>query len=482
MIKKILPFLFLGFYLGLHAQKKAFTEYNTFIENLNATVDYINGEQQKLQQYHQDFFRYYKIFDSLTVHPYEPRISNRDSTIKVPLISEIPYHQLNENLNRFDSIISQIKFENDLDYSSEKIDSMNARVQLISKLSNEMQFNIDEIEKSFTSSEFKNRKKAHQLMLKELEKVEFLVKKFKRRKLELQELNYYIPEKMRKQLPSPYLSILEEFENRLKECKEGKNKEEMIHYFLPEKYFDKWILKKYSLRYWQVKYLEDLIINPKFEYGLKSNYNTKVEDYALQKIRSINDFESLPFEYIPPSKSPLGRHQKVFVVLILDISNSMNESGKLEELKTAVKSFVDALRPQDKFSIILFSNVSQELVLPGEKDTEYIKYLVDKINAYGNTLPESAIFRAYNIMNLQTNKGYDNEIILITDGVFEVTGKMKYHINLGKKKDIVFSILNIESGGENYKELKKLTQISEGKLYFIPETAMYDTIIEEILR
>ncbi len=476
---------FLGLFLLLNsfvfAQKKKFQSYNTFIQSINERVDYINQEQQKLQQYHQDIFRYYRIFDTLTVSPYEKQNTSFEKVVP-PSFSEEAYLTLETQFVRFDSLIAQIDFIDDLRYSQGKIDSMNARVLMIQKISNDLQRHIESVELSFSKQSLETKKKAYQLMRAELNKVSFLVKKFKRRKLELHEIEYTIPTKVRRQLPAKYLHILEEFQSRLSLCKEGGNKEDIIHYFLPERYFDKWILSKYSERYWQVKYLEDLIINPVFEQGLVTNYNTEVENFSLQSLKSVDAYNSIPFEYVPPTKSPFGRHKKIFVILILDISNSMNEFHKLDQLKESVKTFIDALRPQDKFSIILFSNLSQELILPGEKDTEYMKYLVDQIKAYGNTKPESAIFRAYNIMNLQTNKEYDNQVLLVTDGVFEVTGKMKYHINLGKKKDITFSIINIENGGENFQELKKLTSISDGKMYFISDDRTYETLVEEILR
>ncbi len=465
----------------ISAQKKKFEEYNRFIEMLNHKVEYVNEEQQKLQQYHQDFFRYYRIFDTLTVSSYSPRIDSI-TRVTIPHITEQAYAQFESEFQTFDSLIHSISFEDDLRYTAGKIDSMNLRVRAIEQSTIGIQKAIEAIQNSFVGENFESRKRAYRIMSEEMDKVEFLIEKFKKRKLELVEMEYYIPEKIQKQLPADYLEVLQEFQSRLISCKKGDNKEEIIHYFLPKKYFDIWILKKYNLRYWQVKYLEDILIHPSFERGLKTQYNESVATFSLQKIKSVNQYNSLPFEFIPLTNSPLGRHKKVFLILILDISNSMNENGKLAQLKASVKEFVDALRPQDKFAVILFSNVSQELVLPGERDTEYIKYKIDEIKAFGNTLPESAIFRSYNIMNLQTRKEYDSQVILITDGIFDVTGKMKYHVQMGKKKDIVFSIINIENNGEDYRNLEKLSEISGGKMYFINGSDTYPTLVEEVLR
>ncbi len=466
---------------ALDAQKKRIESYNQFIDELNANIENVNNTQQNLQQYHQDIFRYYRIFDTLTVTPF----THRELTTEFTEIPDKVYSAVEKyesNVRILDSISQSISFEKDLTYNEEKIDSMNLRVDQVTEISNKLQLNLEEIQLAFLENDLESRKKSYRLMLEELQKVEFFIKKFKKRKLELHEINYEIPIKIRKQLPVAYLEVLEEFQNRVDSCSAKDNREEIIHYFMPKKYFDKWILKKYNLHYWQVKYLEDILIRPSFQKGLQSQYNEKIKSYSLNQIKSINQYQSIPFEFVPLTDSPLGRHKKIFTILILDISNSMNESGKLSQLKESVKTFVDALRPQDKFSIILFSNVSQELILPGEKDTEFIKYKIDEIKAYGNTLPESAIFRAYNIMNLQTNSEFDSQAILITDGIFEVTGKMKYHIQQGKKKDIVFSIINIENKGEDYRDLQKLSEVSDGKLYFIDGYATYETLIKEIMR
>jgi mxaC protein len=47
--------------------------------------------------------------------------------------------------------------------------------------------------------------------------------------------------------------------------------------------------------------------------------------------------------------------EPVSIAFVLDVSGSMRQSGKLDAAKEAVRFFVDQLRPQDRFALIVFS-------------------------------------------------------------------------------------------------------------------------------
>lgn len=132
---------------------------------------------------------------------------------------------------------------------------------------------------------------------------------------------------------------------------------------------------------------------------------------------------------------------------------SKSSTTKMDDLKTAAKSFVDGMSsnsPTSKIGIASFSsvgygggNLDKSLVEIGS-DTSAFKTAINGLNAYGGTSPELALSKAYSELTSDTAKADGNPkvVILFTDG--EPTGE--------------HNMSGLDSNNTNYWDSKSATE------------------------
>lgn len=107
------------------------------------------------------------------------------------------------------------------------------------------------------------------------------------------------------------------------------------------------------------------------------------------------------------------------VVFVLDKSGSMDDEGKMENAKKALKFCLSNLNPQDTFNIITFSDevssFSQKGLLPADKaNVKGARDFVDKTSPMGGTDIESAMKQGLKSFRDSKNIRY---LIFLTDGL-----------------------------------------------------------------
>ena len=117
------------------------------------------------------------------------------------------------------------------------------------------------------------------------------------------------------------------------------------------------------------------------------------------------------YDHLPPAN----------LVLLIDVSGSMDLPNRLPLLKTAFRMMVQNLRPVDTISIVVYGGTVGVLLQPTSGlYQEKIMGVIDSLQAGGDTPGESALRMAYNIAHSKFIKGGNNRIILATDGDFNV--------------------------------------------------------------
>jgi Ca-activated chloride channel family protein len=118
---------------------------------------------------------------------------------------------------------------------------------------------------------------------------------------------------------------------------------------------------------------------------------------------------------------PAERIPAANLVFLIDTSGSMQSPDKIELLKQALAQMVNALRPQDRVSIVTYAG-SAGLVLPatpgGDKAT--ILAALEQLYAGGSTNGGAGIELAYATARQNYIDGGVNRVILATDGDFNV--------------------------------------------------------------
>jgi Ca-activated chloride channel family protein len=109
------------------------------------------------------------------------------------------------------------------------------------------------------------------------------------------------------------------------------------------------------------------------------------------------------------------------IVLLIDVSGSMQPNDKLPLIKTALGMFVDTLRPDDRLGIVTYAGTSG-VALPSTpaRHRDVIHRAIDGLYASGSTNGGEGLMQAYRMARQGFVPGGVNRVILATDGDFNV--------------------------------------------------------------
>jgi len=173
------------------------------------------------------------------------------------------------------------------------------------------------------------------------------------------------------------------------------------------------------------------------------------------------------------------------LVLLIDVSGSMNAYNKLPLVKSSLKMLVNQLRPSDKVSIVSYAGAANIALKPTSgTNKRVILDAIDALQAGGSTAGGAGIKLAYDLAASHFIKNGNNRVIMTTDGDFN-TGQssdidMQKLIEEKRKSGIFLSVLGFGMG--NYKDSKMelladkgngnyayIDNISEGRKVLVTE-------------
>jgi Ca-activated chloride channel family protein len=172
-------------------------------------------------------------------------------------------------------------------------------------------------------------------------------------------------------------------------------------------------------------------------------------------------------------RNPRRRH----IVLLLDVSGSMDSPDKLPLVKSAMRMFVDTLRDDDRVAIVVYAGASG-IALPATagSERERIHDAIEALTPGGSTNGAQGILLAYRVAREQFIEGGINRVLLATDGDFNVgvTGKgdLVRLIENEKKSGIFLSVLGVGTG--NLKDATMETLADKGNGHY----AYLDSLLE----
>lgn len=151
------------------------------------------------------------------------------------------------------------------------------------------------------------------------------------------------------------------------------------------------------------------------------------------------------------------------MVLLLDVSGSMNAPEKLPLLKNSIISLLSMMRPEDRISIIAFSDKPKVLLESASfKDEDKINKAINSLKSSGKTDGNAGIKLAYRTADENYIRGGNNRIVLATDGEFATSDETLQMISKFSKEDIFLSIFNFGKGAGASKALQQLTTLGNG--------------------
>ncbi|HET6992588.1 MAG TPA: vWA domain-containing protein, partial [Bacteroidia bacterium] len=131
-----------------------------------------------------------------------------------------------------------------------------------------------------------------------------------------------------------------------------------------------------------------------------------------------------------------------YFLFLLDISGSMNKSGKFSLMKNQIKDFAQGLNENNRIGIMAFSD-NAKILLPflGPADSVRIDTTIDHLKSHGVTNGDLAIHRVSEIID-SMHLPQRCHVIIATDGIFNITELTKnYADSVLNKNNTSFCVL-----------------------------------------
>ena len=160
------------------------------------------------------------------------------------------------------------------------------------------------------------------------------------------------------------------------------------------------------------------------------------------------------------------------LVLLVDVSGSMQSPDKLELLKSALRLLVHELKADDRVSMVVYAGASGVVLETTAGDqTATIMAALDGLTAGGSTNGGAGIRLAYALAQQAFIKDGINRVILATDGDFNVGTvdfeMLKQLVEDRREQGIGLTTLGFGSGNYNDQLMEQLADAGNGNYAYI---------------
>jgi Ca-activated chloride channel family protein len=168
------------------------------------------------------------------------------------------------------------------------------------------------------------------------------------------------------------------------------------------------------------------------------------------------------------ARSVAGRN----IVLLIDVSGSMQSPDKLPLVQTALRMFVDTLRPADRLAIVTYAGSSGvALQSTPASDRARIHHAIASLTAGGSTNGAEGLVLAYRIARQHFVDGGVNRVILATDGDFNVgvTSQGELHALIAREREsgVFLSVLGVGTGNLKDQTMEMLADRGNGHYAYL---------------
>ncbi len=176
------------------------------------------------------------------------------------------------------------------------------------------------------------------------------------------------------------------------------------------------------------------------------------------------------------------------IVFLIDVSSSMDRPEKLPYLKKSVKDMINILRQEDLVTVIIYASTVTVLLQgePGDNKV-VINSVIDQLGAKGLSHGTKGLNIAYANAKKNFINGGNNQIILVSDGLFNSTDFSATDIyKLAKwnaeTEKINTSVIGLGKNKEAIDFMKRLSENGSGNFIQIRnETDTATVLINEIM-
>jgi Ca-activated chloride channel family protein len=169
---------------------------------------------------------------------------------------------------------------------------------------------------------------------------------------------------------------------------------------------------------------------------------------------------------------PVRERPDVNLVLLLDVSGSMDEPDKLPLAQRSMALLLDTLKPTDTVAIVVYAGAAGEVLPPTPvKNKETILHALESLRPGGSTAGAEGIRLAYQLAERNFRKEGVNRILLATDGDFNVgitdRNELKGFVEREREKGVYLSVLGFGEGNYRDEMAQTLAQNGNGVAAYI---------------
>jgi Ca-activated chloride channel family protein len=160
------------------------------------------------------------------------------------------------------------------------------------------------------------------------------------------------------------------------------------------------------------------------------------------------------------------------LVLLLDVSGSMNQPNKLPLAVRSMELLLESLKPGDTVGIVVYAGAAGTVLEPTPaREKAKIVEALRSLRPGGSTAGAAGIELAYELAEKHFRKGGVNRILLATDGDFNVgiagTEELKGFVERKREKGVYLSVLGFGQGNYRDELAQALAQNGNGVAAYI---------------
>jgi Ca-activated chloride channel family protein len=169
---------------------------------------------------------------------------------------------------------------------------------------------------------------------------------------------------------------------------------------------------------------------------------------------------------------PVRQQSDVNLVLLLDVSGSMNSPDKLPLAQQSMALLLDSLKPTDTVAIVVYAGAAGQVLAPTPvEEKETILRALNSLRPGGSTAGAAGIQLAYQLAEKNFRKNGVNRILLATDGDFNVgitdREQLKGLVQREREKGVFLSVLGFGEGNYRDETAQTLAQNGNGVAAYI---------------
>jgi Ca-activated chloride channel family protein len=174
-----------------------------------------------------------------------------------------------------------------------------------------------------------------------------------------------------------------------------------------------------------------------------------------------------------PQDIPRKAHNFVFLI---DVSGSMSPDNRLPLLVEGMRKFVETLNENDRVAIVTYAGKSGiHLASTPCSQKRKIIHALNQLKAEGSTNGFGGIQAAYQLAEENYDPEYNNRIILMTDGDFNVgisnPSDLREYVSTKRGKGIYLTALGVGMGNYKNDNLESLAKHGDGNHFYIRSLA-----------